>query len=423
MYQHTAFENYAPTLGELVESGYPVFNEKWGTYIPEYKAVLEQKIIDFYYFYQIGSETPDRFRHLLNARLAIKMPYFNKLYESELIKFDPMINYALTTQGRSIENLIKAATRDTSRMGKAIKNFAQSGQTTSDFAGHLQGTYDKVIDRNIIEDYWKNGDEDTVGTLDQTVDTDKKKDRTLESTETIDSTLNKVGNETNVNTKEQTEKTTGNENIDVHETKDTSRTENNLYSDTPQENVNTSVTSVRWDYLTNARYITTNEDMTDDTTTARDYTEDKTTNVQENLRKDWEENDTAHTDDKYNETENTTEDNSEKTDQDTTGHKEWREQGNNTTKDTTNELAHTTEDTTQKTKGTSFENGQEDRSDTAAENMKQDETQSLDKGKNEFAKGFMNVSPSDLLQAFRDTFINVDEQIIDSLRGLFMEVF
>lgn len=423
MYQTTTFENYAPTLGQLADSGYPLFDDTWGTYIPEYKATLEAKIIQYYRFYQIGAETPDRFRHFLNAELAKKMPYYNQLYRSELIKFDPMLNYAVTTQGRKIENLVKLANRDTSRMGKTMRNFANSGMTTSDFVGNLTGVYDKTIDRDIVEDYWKNGDEDTQGTLDQTVDTDKAKDRTLESTNTIDSTLNKEGNETNANTKEQTENTTGSENITVTENKDTTRTETNLYSDTPQENLGNDQISVRWDYLTNARYINTSENMTDETENARTYTEEKTTNITENLKKDWTEEDTAHTDDKLTETENTTEDNSEKTDQETTGHKEWREQGNTTTTDDTKELAHTTEDTTNNTKGTSFENGQEDKSDTAAESEKQDEKQTRDAGNNEYVRGFMNVTPSDMLKAFRDTFINVDEMIIDGLRGLFMEVF
>ena len=51
------------------------------------------------------------------------------------------------------------------------------------------------------------------------------------------------------------------------------------------------------------------------------------------------------------------------------------------------------------------------------------ETSTKDEGNNEYTEGFMNITPADLIRAFRETFINVDEMIIQDLRGLFMEVF
>src|SRR5699024_1653168 len=126
---------------------------------------------------------------------------------------------------------------------------------------------------------------------DVSVDTKQDTTRNLDRNETIDSTLNKTIADTATNTQEQTDKTTGTEDTVVDESKNTDRTESNLYADTPQEDLTND--NIRWDYLTNARYINTNESMTDKTTTDRGYEETKTSNATENLKRDITETDTA----------------------------------------------------------------------------------------------------------------------------------
>ncbi len=68
---------------------YPIFDES-------YRAVLETKIIRHYYTREIGSETVGRWKLFLEAEMNEIMPYYNKLYMSELIKFDPMQDVDLT---------------------------------------------------------------------------------------------------------------------------------------------------------------------------------------------------------------------------------------------------------------------------------------------------------------------------------------
>lgn len=97
-------------LGEIIRSGvnvfdfdYPVprktidYNGKTCT-VDFDKAVLEQKIIDHYYFRQIGQETVGRFKHYLRTRMCEIMPYFVQLYEFDA-KFrnidDPLESYNL----------------------------------------------------------------------------------------------------------------------------------------------------------------------------------------------------------------------------------------------------------------------------------------------------------------------------------------
>lgn len=62
---------------------YPIFDEA-------YRNVLNHKIIRHFYTQEICAETPALWIMWLNTRLEEIMPYYNQLYQSELIKFNPM---------------------------------------------------------------------------------------------------------------------------------------------------------------------------------------------------------------------------------------------------------------------------------------------------------------------------------------------
>lgn len=73
-------------INSLDENGQP-FN-LWDFDYPSFyegdaKKAFEQKVIDHYYFRQIGSETAARFKHNFKTRMCEIMPYYVQLYESE----------------------------------------------------------------------------------------------------------------------------------------------------------------------------------------------------------------------------------------------------------------------------------------------------------------------------------------------------
>lgn len=89
---------YTTQIRWLVETGwdfglkeYPIFNEA-------YRSGLNKKIIDHYYFREIGFETAALFTRFLNRKMNEIMPYYNQLYKSELIKIEPLtrLNYTET---------------------------------------------------------------------------------------------------------------------------------------------------------------------------------------------------------------------------------------------------------------------------------------------------------------------------------------
>lgn len=58
-----------------------------------HRGELEKKIIEHYYFRQIGFETVGRFIFYLNVRLREIMPRMNKLYKTTVYKYNPIENY------------------------------------------------------------------------------------------------------------------------------------------------------------------------------------------------------------------------------------------------------------------------------------------------------------------------------------------
>lgn len=83
---------YTIELGTLIERGYDIFDFDYPLFDDDYKLELETKIVDKFYYREIGMETPDRFKRYLRSKMQIIMPYYNNLYKSTLIELDIFSN-------------------------------------------------------------------------------------------------------------------------------------------------------------------------------------------------------------------------------------------------------------------------------------------------------------------------------------------
>jgi hypothetical protein len=73
---------------------YPIFMES-------YRDSLNDKIIDHFYFREIGFETPEMFYRFVRRKMNEVMPLYNQLYSSlELVK-NPLYNYDMETTSES----------------------------------------------------------------------------------------------------------------------------------------------------------------------------------------------------------------------------------------------------------------------------------------------------------------------------------
>ena len=95
-------------VDEIVENSrrkifgnYPIFDE-------QYRPILERKILKHFYMREIGFETVGLFKMKLNNKMNEIMPYYNKLYESELFEYNPLEDTNIKTErdrnGTRVEN-------------------------------------------------------------------------------------------------------------------------------------------------------------------------------------------------------------------------------------------------------------------------------------------------------------------------------
>lgn len=111
-------------LGSLVENGFDLGLDKYPIFDEEYRSGLNAKITEHYWFREIGMETPQLFKRFLNRRMNEIMPFYNQLYESALLDFDPMANHRMETRGESSGE--SEQTRDYERAEKAEGTTANS---------------------------------------------------------------------------------------------------------------------------------------------------------------------------------------------------------------------------------------------------------------------------------------------------------
>lgn len=139
-------------LREIVESGvnpwafeYPVPRSKI-----EYngklckvdfdKAAFEKKVLDHYWFRQIGQETPGRWLHYFRARIREIMPYYVQVYEFDA-KFrnieDPLESY----------NLMETFQQQTQGSGRV------TGETSGTSTGSSSGTSNRTENKESINKF------------------------------------------------------------------------------------------------------------------------------------------------------------------------------------------------------------------------------------------------------------------------------
>lgn len=80
----------------LSKSWDKIFFEPVEIFDPQYKSVLCQKILRHYYTSEIGFETAGLWVFEMNTKLQEIMPYYNMLYKSAMIDFNPLVDTDIT---------------------------------------------------------------------------------------------------------------------------------------------------------------------------------------------------------------------------------------------------------------------------------------------------------------------------------------
>lgn len=142
------------SLDKIFSFTFPIFDDN-------YKDVLCTKILRHYYTREIGFETVGLWKLKLETLMNEIMPYYNQLYESELIKFNPLYDVDLhttnagnkNTDSTTEENMNNISNMNSSRTGGESYNKEssdveannKSGNATNEETGKKNNT---VVDAN-----------------------------------------------------------------------------------------------------------------------------------------------------------------------------------------------------------------------------------------------------------------------------------
>ena len=126
-------------LTKVFDFNFPIFDES-------YRTVLETKILRHYYTREIGLETVGLWKLKLNTKLNEIMPFYNQLYKSELIEFNPLYDVELTRERKTEGKGTKDTENSESRNGKNHADTSQSSSNTVTENGEDKGTVNGTSD-------------------------------------------------------------------------------------------------------------------------------------------------------------------------------------------------------------------------------------------------------------------------------------
>lgn len=108
---------------KIFDFAYPLFDN-------DYKKEFETKIINHFYFREIGFETYGVWKHYLRTTLNEIMPYYNKLYESALLDYDPFNEVDYTKSGNIEDHGTGNKSGDGSEETNRTDNYQKEGTET-----------------------------------------------------------------------------------------------------------------------------------------------------------------------------------------------------------------------------------------------------------------------------------------------------
>ena len=158
--------------GEVSSQGYgkveDIINKSWrdifdfdfDIFDEAYRQVLCKKIIRHYYTREIGFETVGLWKLKLATKMQEIMPYYNKLYKSELIEFNPLWDADYTREGNVKDEgeneKSNSGNKDTTgtnrKVGNIVINDSENGTNWNVYSDTPQGALTNVDNETYLTD-------------------------------------------------------------------------------------------------------------------------------------------------------------------------------------------------------------------------------------------------------------------------------
>lgn len=158
-------------------------------YQGEEKKKFERKVIDHFYFRQIGQETVGRFLHMFRSRIVEIMPYYIQLYESE--KYMQEIEDPFATVDYT-ETYEEESTGQSSGQSSSQSSGTDNRTTTGNNEHRMSNTPQGSIDN--LDSYMTEASRDNASNTDNTETSGESSgNSSSQSSGTVKHTLTKKG--------------------------------------------------------------------------------------------------------------------------------------------------------------------------------------------------------------------------------------
>lgn len=114
---------------KIFQNSYPIFDET-------YRPVLESKILKHFYTREIGLETVGLWKLKLQTKMSEIMPYYNQMYKSQLLEFNPFYDVDLVRDHTADKN----GSRNVNSTDKTNGNTNQTAHSETDGTDKNTGT-------------------------------------------------------------------------------------------------------------------------------------------------------------------------------------------------------------------------------------------------------------------------------------------
>lgn len=203
------YPKYTTTLKTLIDSGFDIGLNNYPIWNESHRNVLNQKIIERYYLREIGAETPMMFKFYLNRTMNEIMPYFNKLYETTILEYNPIGNADYIeehTIERSNEQEINSTSENTGSASTSGSNSVEYTGTTNSEHSSTSSANGKNVDSDTPQANLSVGDIDSVSYASNIKFNSDSGEQSGSGTDTQDTTTTSIDNTTtNSNTNESKE--------------------------------------------------------------------------------------------------------------------------------------------------------------------------------------------------------------------------
>lgn len=179
-----------------------VFNFDFPIYDEAYRSVLETKILKHFYTREIGAESVGLWQLWLDTRLNEIMPYYNKLYESALIEFNPLYDVDLYTKkdGTYKGNRADSGSKSDSYSNESEKSGSGSSNSSGSDSRSSSGSSHEGRSEALVDTAWKyysdtpQGGVDGLDTMTYLTNATKDTDnRTVQGESTVTNSNNESG--------------------------------------------------------------------------------------------------------------------------------------------------------------------------------------------------------------------------------------